>query len=145
MRRDLSADELQRFLDAPLVATLATYRKDGTVLLSPVWHEWVDGGFNMMIGADDVKARHLKRDPRASVAVYQNDPPYAGIELRATARLTEDDRAAHDLDRRMAIRYLGEKAGNAYADSIANDPMLFLRLEPGEIRTWDYSDVGLLS
>ncbi len=141
MRRDLAADELQRFLDERLCATLATYRKDGSVLLAPVWQEWTDGGFNLMIGPDDVKARNLRRDPRVSVSVYQNAPPYAGIELRTTARLIEDKRAAGDLDRRLAVRYLGEKQGNAYADSIADDPMCLLRLEPGVMRTWDYSDV----
>jgi PPOX class probable F420-dependent enzyme len=144
MRRDLPPAELQRFLDEPLVATLATYRKDGSVLLTPVWHEWTDRGFNMMVGPDDVKARNLRRDPRASVTVYQNAPPYAGIELRTTVRFVEEA-DAHDLDRRMAIRYLGEAAGNAYADSIAGDPMLFIRLEPGEIRSWDYSDIPGLS
>jgi len=143
MRRDLPADDLQRFLDEPLCATLATYRSDGSVLLAPVWQEWDDGGFNIMIGPDDVKARNIRRDPRASVSVYQNVPPYAGIELRTEATLIED--ARHDLDRRLAIRYLGEARGNAYADSIADDPMILIRLEPGVMRTWDYSDVKELS
>ncbi len=70
MNRQLPPDQLQAFLDRPLVATLATIRKDGSVLLSPVWHEWRDGGFNIIVGTGDVKARHLARDPRASVAVY---------------------------------------------------------------------------
>lgn len=36
-------------LDKPLVAVLATLRTDGTVLLSPVYHEWRDGGFNIWV------------------------------------------------------------------------------------------------
>lgn len=145
MRRDLPADELQRFLDEPLCATLATYRSDGTVLLAPVWHEWSDDGFNIMIGPDDVKARNLRRDPRVSVAVYQNSPPYAGVELRTQVQIQEDDAAVRELARRMSVRYLGDEAGNAYADSISDEPMLVLRLEPGEMRTWDYSDEPNLS
>jgi PPOX class probable F420-dependent enzyme len=137
----LADDALQRFLDRPLVATLATLRKDGSVLLSPVWHEWRDGGFNIVIGGGaDVKLRHLKRDPRATVAVYEDGPPYTGVELRTTAQVTESDADARAAIKRIAIRYLGEKGGKAYADGMKDDPLVALRLEPGELRSWDYSD-----
>jgi hypothetical protein len=39
VRRNLGPDDLGDLLEQPLVAVLATYRGDGTVLLSPVWHE----------------------------------------------------------------------------------------------------------
>ena len=32
---------------------LATNYADGTALLSPVWHEWRDGGFTIVIWVDD--------------------------------------------------------------------------------------------
>ena len=71
-RKDISADEIASFLARPLVATLATYRKDGTILLSPVWQEWSDGGINIVISADDVKARHIARDPRVSAPLRRS-------------------------------------------------------------------------
>ena len=40
VRTDITVADLKDFLDEPLVAVLATLRPDGTVLLSPVWHEW---------------------------------------------------------------------------------------------------------
>ena len=70
MRRNLPMKELERLLESPIVATLATYRKDGSVLLSPVWHEWSDGGFSVPVVVNDVKARHLRRNPRAGLVVY---------------------------------------------------------------------------
>ena len=39
-------------------------RRDGTVLLSPVWHEWRDGGFNVSTTSGDVKVRHVTRHPQ---------------------------------------------------------------------------------
>jgi hypothetical protein len=39
VRKALTPDDLADFLELPLVAVLATYRRNGTVLLSPVWHE----------------------------------------------------------------------------------------------------------
>ena len=40
-------DDLGDLAELCLLAVLATYRSDGTVLLSPVWHEWRDGGFQV--------------------------------------------------------------------------------------------------
>ena len=137
MRKDLGIEGLSGLADLSIVATLATYRRDGTVLLSPVWHEWRDGGFNVVIERDDVKARHVRRDPRASIAVYESDPPYRGIELRGTARLVDDD--VVEAQRRIAVRYLGSEAGEAYAAAPSGREII-LRLEPGELRTWDFVD-----
>jgi Pyridoxamine 5'-phosphate oxidase len=74
MRTSLEPADLGGFLSEPRVAELATLRRDGAVQLSPVWHEWRDGGFNAWIGIDDVKARHLRRDPRATLVVAGSEP-----------------------------------------------------------------------
>lgn len=136
MRKGLAPDDLGDLLELPLVAVLATYRRDATVLLSPVWHEWRDNGFNVVTGPRDVKAGHLRRDPRASIVVYEDGPPYRGLELRARARLSmPEDRS---ILRRMASRYLGTEAGERYAETASDD--LLIRLEPGELRAWDFAD-----
>ena len=134
MRKHLGSDDLGDLLDRPLVAVLATYRRDGSVLLSPVWHEWCDGGFNVVTGANDVKVRQLRRDPRASIVVYEHEPPYRGIEVRSQARLEPAGAAV----RRIATRYLGETAGTEYAETSGDDTLI--RLEPGRLRAWDFAD-----
>jgi PPOX class probable F420-dependent enzyme len=134
VRKHLQPEELGDLLEQPLVAVLATYRRDGSVLLSPVWHQWRDGGFDVVSGGRDVKVQHLRRDPRASIVVYEHVPPYRGIELRTEARLE----SAGNTVRRIAIRYLGERDGAAYADSGVDDTLI--RLEPGHVRAWDFAD-----
>jgi PPOX class probable F420-dependent enzyme len=135
MRKNLRPDDLGDLLDLPLVAVLATYRANGGVLLSPVWHEWRDGGFDVATGSRDVKVQHLRRDPRASIVVYEHQPPYRGIEVRGEARLIAVD---VDTVRRIAARYLGAEAGAAYAAGASDDTII--RLEPGRLRAWDFSD-----
>jgi PPOX class probable F420-dependent enzyme len=136
VRKNLTPDDLGDLLELPLVAVLATYRREGTVLLSPVWHEWHDNGFNVVTGSHGVKAGHLRRDPRASIVVYDDGPPYRGLELRARARLSEpEDRS---IVRRIATRYLGPEAGQQYAETAGDN--LLIRLEPGEMRAWDFAD-----
>ncbi len=136
MRKGLGPDELGDLLELPIVAVLATYRRDGTVLLSPVWHEWRDGGFNVVTAARDVKARHLRRDPRASIVVCNDSPPYRGLELRAEARLSALDEKA--MVGRIAKRYLGAEGGERYV--AGSDDDLLIRLEPGTLRGWDFAD-----
>jgi PPOX class probable F420-dependent enzyme len=136
VRKGLAPADLGDLLELPLLAVLATYRRDGTVLLSPVWHEWSDNGFSVMTGSRDVKAGHLRRDPRASIVVCEADLPNRGIELRTTARLSVlEDRS---IVRRMATRYLGAEAVERYLETAADD--LLIRLEPGEVRGWDFAD-----
>ena len=136
VRKNLTPDDLGDLLELPLVAVLATYRREGTVLLSPVWHEWHDNGFNVVTRPRDVKAGHLRRDPRASIVVCDDGPPYRGVELRTRARLsTPEDQS---VVRRIATRYLGREAGEQYAETAGDD--LLIRLEPGELRAWDFAD-----
>jgi PPOX class probable F420-dependent enzyme len=136
VRRDLPLSDLGDFLALPRVAVLATYRRDGSVLLSPVWHQWRDGGFDVVVAPNDIKARHLRHDPRASILVYDNEPPYRGVEIRTTAQLHEVDRV--DVVLEMSVRYLGQEAGEAYAATSADS--ILIRLEPGDVRTWDFAD-----
>jgi hypothetical protein len=60
-----------------------------------------------------------------------------GVELRAEARLVTT--GVEEATRRIASRYLGSEAGAAYAAEGPDD--LILRLEPGNVRAWDFADV----
>ena len=136
MRTNLSIEELGGFLEEPVVAVLATLRRDGSVLLSPVWHEWRDGGFNVWTGADDVKGRHLRHDPRASILVAESEHPLRGVEVRGVARVIED--GAHETAVRIASRYIGDEKGAAYVGLAGRE--VTVRLEPGHLRVWDFAD-----
>ena len=135
MRTGLAVEDLGDLLDRPLLATLATYRRDGLVLLSPVWFEWREGGFNIAIGRNDVKARHLRRDRRASVVVAEAEPPLRGLEIRGSARLLPQ---SPDVDRRIVERYIGAARADEYLATLP--PGTLVRLEPGELRVWDFAD-----
>src|SRR5207247_11173123 len=136
VRRALSVGELGDLVELPLLAVLATYRRDGTVLLSPVWHEWHHGGFNVVTGSSDVKAKHLRRNPAASIVVCEDVPPYRGVELRCSVLLSAA--GVHAAVSRIASRYLGPEAGAAYVARGGDD--LLVRLEPGVLRAWDFAD-----
>ncbi len=137
MRTDITVDDLQSFLDEPLVAVLATLRVDGSVLLSPVWHEWRDGGFNIWVEAENVKARHLRRDPRATIVVAESDAPLRGVEVRGRVRFIEE--GVTDIARRIATRYVGADDATADTEALRGADVI-VRIEPGNIRVWDFAD-----
>jgi hypothetical protein len=99
-------------------------------------------GFTVVVGVDDAKARHLRRDPRAGLVVFDHQPPYRGLELRGRARFVEE--GVVEAQRRIASRYLGEERGADYADSVTFDEVI-VRLEPGVVRAWDFADEYRLS
>jgi hypothetical protein len=135
VRNGLSVEELGDFLEQPFNATLATYRRDGSVLLSPVWHEWRDGGFSIFTGENDVKLRHLERRSQASVVVSDNLPPLRG----------RDPEFARETFQRITFRYLGPELGSAYVNRSGASNLVVIRLVPGTLRTWDFVDDEILS
>jgi len=145
VRKGLLVEQLGDLLERPLNATLATYRRDGTVLLSPVWHEWHDGGFSIFTGADDVKVRHIERQGRAAAVVDENEFPFRGIEVSCEPTIVRDAAYAREALRRIATRYLGEARARAYLSHAANGSnTVVLRLVPGDLRTWDFADEAAL-
>jgi len=140
MRTGLGATDMADLLEEPLIAVLATRRRDDTVLLSPVWFEWRDGGFNVWVeSADNGKARHVVRDPRATIVVASIDEPYRGLEVRGEASLVQEPEVFYEVLGRTAQRYYGTERGASMVASYTT-PGVVIRLEPGHVRAWDYGD-----
>jgi PPOX class probable F420-dependent enzyme len=138
VRTGLTIDDLGDLLEQPIVAVLATYRRSGDVMLSPVWFEWRDGGINIWTGGPvDGKVRHLERDARASVVIAEQVMPLRGLELSGRATLSID--GFYDVVRRTAIRYEGPDGADQLAASFS-EPRPVIRLVPERIRAWDFRD-----
>jgi PPOX class probable F420-dependent enzyme len=138
MRKNLRPEDLGDFLEHGTCAILATRFRDGRVLLSPVWHEWRDSGFTVVIPVGDVKARHIDREPHVSIVVAENSPPNRGIEVRGEAKKVALD--IPTVIHRMAVRYLGAEHADAFVAAYTEIPCVSLRIEPGELRVWDFAD-----
>ncbi len=137
MRTKLTVEDLGGFLDEPLLAVLATLRADGTVLLSPVWHEWRDGGFNVWAEKQNAKTRHLRHDPRATIVVAEPGGLLRGVEVRGSARFIEED--VTETARRIAARYVGDEEAAADTEVLRGTDVI-IRVEPGDMRVWDFAD-----
>ena len=130
---------MRSLLEAPSPAVLTTYRKDGSALVSPVWFRWSDERFEVVIAKGDLKLRHLARDPRCILVVFEAVRPFRGVEVRGVSELVECDvspvRAA------IAGRYLGADAGARYVAARSSKPGVLLRLACDSPRIWDLSAI----
>lgn len=132
-------DEVRTLLEAPSPAVLTTYRADGCVLVSPVWYRWATGTFEVVVAEGDVKLRHLARDPRCVLVVFESVAPFRGVEVRGIPELVEGDvTAAREA---IAGRYLGAERGKRFAAERRSKPGVLLRLNATEPRVWSLSAI----
>ena len=135
MRHGLGPEDLDDLLDRPRLAVMATRRKDGSALLSPVWHEWRDGAFLVAVEPGDGKLVHIARDPLVTIVVAEDDPPYRGLEITAPAEIVDVPYGPVIL--RIGRRYIGDAADRYWTD---DSPGVVLRFAPGRLRAWDFKD-----
>jgi hypothetical protein len=128
-------ERVRSLLDAPSPAVLATYRKDGSALVTPIWFQWNRAAFEIVIAEDDVKLSHLKRDRRCVLVVFESVPPFRGIEVRGEPELVQCD--VTSVRSSIAGRYLGVRDGERFAHERRAKPGVLLRLIPVSPRVWD--------
>ena len=131
---------LKRFLARPVVAVLSWLTKRGEVVSSPVWYEYRDGKFYLHAVDESLKVRSMRRNPAVALLMQDAAPPYRYVSVRATAAIIEDTGAGHDLDERLARRYLGRTGGNYYMKNVyPNFPgkSVLVELTPTRISTVD--------
>jgi PPOX class probable F420-dependent enzyme len=118
MPKRLSKSEVRRFLRGRRVGVLGTVGADGQPVLTPIWYLYKKGNLLMRTSRESVKAQNILRDPRASLCVQDEHPPYASVTVYGTATV-EDERPG--LAEEMSKRYLGGIAGRAYLQIAANE------------------------
>jgi PPOX class probable F420-dependent enzyme len=135
----LALADVSSLLDGPSPAVLTTVRKDGSPLTSPVWFDWTGDAFQVVMARDDVKLRHLAREPRCTLVIFEAVPPFRGVSVTAQAEVTRTDVTEHR--RRVARRYLGEELGDRFVEQRAGRPGDLVTLVPVEPRVWDLSAI----
>jgi PPOX class probable F420-dependent enzyme len=97
---------IRELVDGRNFATLATINADGSPQTSPVWitRDGDDLLVSTVIGR--LKERNLRRDPRASVTVFDQDDPYNYFEARGAVTFTEE--GGFKLINDLSLKYTGK-------------------------------------
>jgi PPOX class probable F420-dependent enzyme len=110
---DMSKDEWRKFLSSGVkTGKLAVTRADGSPHVVPIWFVLDTVGeqdyvmFNT--GADTVKGKALRRDPRLAMCVDDERPPFSYVTVRAEAELSDDVAEMLPWSVRIGGRYMGQ-------------------------------------
>ena len=87
----LSRAERERVFAGRHVAVLVTIAADGTPVPTPIWYRYRDGLLYFRTASDAVKAENVRRDPRVSVCIQDERPPYRAVIVHGKAELRTDE------------------------------------------------------
>ncbi len=119
-------DEAQaRLFGSANLAALATIRKDGTPHVSPVWAEYDGEHVLLNTARGRLKERHILRDSRVTVTIWDPASPFYYVEVTGSAEL-DDDGADAQIDR-LAKKYLG---ADSYPFRKADEQRVVVRITP---------------
>jgi PPOX class probable F420-dependent enzyme len=136
----MSRANWERFLAERRVAVLATLGPDGAPVLTPIWYLYRDGRFYMRTGRESVKARNVGRDPRVTVCVQDERPPYRSVSVHGRASIEGEQEGLEVI---IARRYLGSVAGAAYLrmarETVEQSAEVTVVVRPERVLTQDFS------
>ena len=130
----MSEQEIRAFLaEGTRTGKLATTMRDGAPHVMPIWFVLDGDAIVFNTGADTVKGRALRRDPRASLVVDSEQPPFAFVHVRGTVTISEDPDALLRFATRIAARYMGAERADEYGRRNAVPGELLVRLRPERV------------
>ncbi len=112
---------------------LAYAGQDGRPLVAPVWFIVEDGALVFNTGKDTAKGRALARDPRATLCVDLEEPPYAFVQVQGKAELSEEPGELVRTATAIAARYMGRDRAEEYGKRNGVPGELVVRLHPTKV------------
>jgi hypothetical protein len=113
----MSSSERERFLSALHVGIISIPRASKGPLTVPIWYDYQPGGEVWVItDTDSIKGKLLTKASRISLCAQTETAPYQYVSVEGpftTRPSTQEELLA------MAVRYLGEEQGQAYAENSA--------------------------
>lgn len=132
--------DLERFVAAPRIGMLGYVRRNGTTNQVPIWYAYENGSFLMTTTTNSPKAKALARDPRASLAIQDETPPYRAVIVDGRVTIGPTP-VKGGTSSGLATRYFGKLGGREYermtADGYEKSGLVQLTLVPERVRGFD--------
>jgi PPOX class probable F420-dependent enzyme len=112
---------------------LAYSGADGRPLVAPIWFIVEDGVLVFNTGKDTVKGRALARDPRATLCVDLEEPPYGFVQVQGEAGISEDPGELVRTATAIAARYMGQDRAEEFGRRNGVPGELVVRLRPTKV------------
>jgi PPOX class probable F420-dependent enzyme len=99
----------------------------------PVWFVLDGEQILFTTGADSVKGRNLRRDPRIGLLVDDESPPYAFVHVRGRVTVHEDLDELLRFATAIGARYMGEDRAEEFGRRNAVPGELLVRVTPERV------------
>jgi PPOX class probable F420-dependent enzyme len=121
--------EQKEFFNSANIGHLATINEDGTPQVTPVWVD-VEGDQILVNTAEGRnKVKNIRRDPRVSVEVVDQDDPYKSVSVKGRVVEMKKQGADEHIDS-LARKYLGQ---DRYPFRQPGEERIILRIEPEKV------------
>jgi PPOX class probable F420-dependent enzyme len=131
MATPMTPEQIRDFLShGRRTGKVATTRADGRPHVAPIWFVLDGDDIVFMTGADTVKGKSLQRDPRTSLVVDLEEPPYAFVMVEGTVTISTDLDEMLPLSIAIAKRYVPSEQAEDFGRRNAVEGELLLRLHP---------------
>ncbi|ANI38449.1 PPOX class F420-dependent oxidoreductase [Mycolicibacterium vaccae] len=130
---ELSDDVIAFLSEGTRTAKVGYLAADGRPLVAPVWFVVDDGQIVFNTGSDTAKGRALVRDPRITVCVDDERPPFSFVQIQGTATLGEDPAELLSTATRIGGRYMGADRAEEFGRRNGVPGELIVRLAPTKV------------
>ena len=134
----MSREEIEAFLmSGTKTGKVSTVRKDGRPHLAPIWFVLDSNKDNnnsiiFTTGNESVKGKDMLRDPRVSLCVDDQTPPFSFAVIEGLAEINQEP----DLDEllkwttKIAARYMGQDDAESYGKRNAVIGEMLVKIRP---------------
>ena len=106
----------------------AIVRADGSSHVTPIWFVLDGDDVIFTTGSDSLKGKALRRDPRLTLCVDDQRPPYAYVMIQGTATISNDHSELLKWATVLGGRYMGADRAEEYGTRNAVPEELLVRL-----------------
>ena len=131
----MSTDEVRTFLmTGTRTGKLATVAADGRPQVVPIWFVVDDDGSLLFTcGEETAKARAIARDPRVTLCVDDETPPFAFVQVQGTTSISRDPAELLEWATRIGGRYMGADRAEEFGRRNAVPEEWLVRVVPTKV------------
>ncbi len=130
----LNDPEVRAFLqEGTRTGKLGYLSASGRPLVSPVWFVVEGDALVFNTGKDTAKGRSLARDPRATLCVDLQEPPFAFVQVQGEVELSEGPAELLRTATVIAARYMGQERAEEFGKRNAVPGEYVVRLRPSKV------------
>ena len=134
----MTKTEREAFLADLHVGVVSINRQGEGPLSAPIWYMYEDGLVLFSTGGTSRKGKLMMVGERISMVVQTETAPYQYVSIEGP--IVEREPAEVDRDvLPMAIRYLGDEMGAAYAASSSGEGSVLIKMKPEKWLSVDYN------